>query len=91
MIEGIINFVLFKNKFIRSAITFLRMIYFIKVQNKMQSFTKNPIDNSPYTLESNKRRVIPNENLPKHPRAKVFAGLDLDVSGMRLGHKKLTQ
>lgn len=49
----------------------------------MKSFEINPIDNSPYTLESNKRRVIPNQNLPKHPRARVFAGLDLDVSGLK--------
>ena len=59
------------------------MIYFIKILKRIKSFEINPIDNSPYTLESNKRRVIPNQNLPKHARARVFAGLDLDVSGLK--------
>ena len=59
------------------------MFYFIKIKKKMISMESDPEYNSPLTLESNKRRVIPNVKLPKHPRAKVIAGLDIDVSATK--------
>jgi SAM-dependent methyltransferase len=80
MIQATITFC-YKKKYLRAFITFVRMIYFVKIKNRMTTLSKDLKFVSKKTLRSNKRRVVADSSLPDHPSAKYLFGLDLDVVG----------
>ena len=80
MIKGLARY-FYRRKYTRAAITFIRMIFFVKLSKKMKITDKKLDHVSENTLLSNKRRVVADPELPSHPTARNLFGLDLDVVG----------